>query len=90
MRMTYEKKIEEAKKQKIYLPDDLLQEEIVGVYGFFATKGNERLLCITRKNDINGWEWEILTEGEKYREIKGFRLIGKEFMSFLVVRKNGA
>lgn len=43
MRMTYEKKIEEAKKQKIYLPDDLLQEEIVGVYGFFATKGNERL-----------------------------------------------
>lgn len=41
MRMTYEKKIEEAKKQRIYLPDNLLERNIVGVYGFFATKGNK-------------------------------------------------
>ncbi len=42
MRMTYEKKIEEAKKQRIYLPTKLLGKNIVGVYGFFATKENER------------------------------------------------
>lgn len=39
--MTNEEKIEEAKKQRIYLPDDLLGEKIVGVYGFFATKEND-------------------------------------------------
>lgn len=41
-RMTREQKIEEAKKQRIYLPDNILEKEIVGVYGFFATKGNEK------------------------------------------------
>lgn len=44
-RMTFEQKIEEAKKQRIYMPDNLLEKEIVGVYGFFATKGNERRCC---------------------------------------------
>lgn len=42
MGMTYEKKIEEAKKQRIYLPDNFLKKDIVGVYGFFATKEDER------------------------------------------------
>lgn len=42
MGMTYEKKIEEARKQRIYLPDNLLEKNIVGVYGFFATKENEK------------------------------------------------
>lgn len=41
MGMTYEQKIEEAKKQRIYLPDNLLGKNIVGVYGFFATNENE-------------------------------------------------
>lgn len=38
--MTLEQKIEEAKKQRIYLPDNLLKKDIVGVYGFFAAKEN--------------------------------------------------
>lgn len=43
MRMKYEQKIEEAKKQRIHLPTNLLRKNIVGVYGFFATNENERL-----------------------------------------------
>lgn len=45
MRMTLEQKMEEAKKQRIYLPDNLLEKEIVGVYGFFAAKENESRYC---------------------------------------------
>lgn len=42
MGMTYEEKIEAAKKQRIYLPANLLGKNIVGVYGFFAINGNDK------------------------------------------------
>lgn len=45
MRMTVKQKIEEAKKQRIHLPGNLLEEEIVGVYGFFRLKDNEKPYC---------------------------------------------
>ena len=45
MRMTLEQKIEEAKKQRIYLLNNSLEKEIVGINGFFATKKNEKRYC---------------------------------------------
>ena len=45
MRMTAKQKIEDAEKQRIHLPDNLLEKEIVGVYGFFATKENKKSCC---------------------------------------------
>ena len=44
MGMTYKQKIEEAKNKNIELPEEILENEIVGVYGFFAIKG-EKEIC---------------------------------------------
>ena len=42
MRKTLKQKIDEADKRDINIPDDLLADEnIVGVYGFFAIKRDE-------------------------------------------------
>ena len=41
--MTFRQKVEEAEKQRVHLPANLLEKEIFGVYGFFAVK--ERALA---------------------------------------------
>ena len=41
MGMTYVDKIAKAKKLKILIPEDILIEDIVGIYGFFALKDSK-------------------------------------------------
>lgn len=41
--MTYRDKFEEAKSKNIFLPQKILEENIVGVYGFFAVKEDENI-----------------------------------------------
>lgn len=43
--MTFRQKVEEAEKQRVHLPANLLEKEIVGVYGFFAVKENKEAMC---------------------------------------------
>lgn len=54
MGMTFKQKICEAKKRDIHIPDDLLGDEnIVGVYGFFAIKRDEEhCFYIGKSTDI--------------------------------------
>lgn len=51
--MTFKQKIERAKDKNIYLPDDLLNENIVGVYKFLKIKDNEEYcFYIGKSTDI--------------------------------------
>ena len=42
MRMTLETKVKQAKEKGIILPQELLNDDIVGIYGLFATKENKK------------------------------------------------
>ena len=42
MRMALEKKVKQAKEKGIILPQELLNHDIVGIYGLFATKEKEK------------------------------------------------
>ena len=45
MGMTYVEKIEKARKKGIEIPDNILEENFVGLYKFFRTKDNEEAYC---------------------------------------------
>lgn len=87
MRMTREQKIEEAKKQRIYLPDNVLKKQIVGVYGFFATKENERRCCfyIGKSTDIASRLLDSEFKGHLHYYLKGefSKLVPKNIKKYL-------
>ena len=51
--MTFRQKVEEAEKQRVHLPANLLEKEIFGVYGFFAVKENKKNFYVDIKDYFN-------------------------------------
>lgn len=53
-RTTYIKRINTAREQKVYVPEDLISDDkIRGIYGFFKTQdGKEECFYVGKSNDI--------------------------------------